>query len=100
MIYLLDTGPIVSALAREEPQFGHWAKEALRSLPTPLYTCEPVLTEAAHFLGSGDPVLAAVADGLLICPWDLRSSRACPRIDSQIRGSTHGLSGRVHRRDE
>ena len=100
MIYLLDTAPIASALAREEAQFGHWAKEVLRSLPTPLYTCEPVLTEAAHFLGSGDSVLAAVADGLLVCPWDLRSSRACPRIDSQIRRSTNGPSGRVYSRDE
>lgn len=71
MIYLLDTGPLVSALAREEAQFGRWAKDMLRRLPTPLYTCEPVLTEAAHFLGSGDAVLGAVADGLLLCPWDL-----------------------------
>jgi predicted nucleic acid-binding protein len=36
-----------------------------------VYTCEAVLTEAAHFLGTAEPVLAAVADGLLICPWDL-----------------------------
>jgi hypothetical protein len=41
------------------------------TLPPPLYTCEPVLTEAAHFLGSAEPVLAAVAIGLLVCPWDL-----------------------------
>lgn len=30
-----------------------------------------MLTEAAHFLGDADAVLAAVADGLLVCPWDL-----------------------------
>jgi predicted nucleic acid-binding protein len=71
MIHLLDTGPLVSALAREEPRFGSWAKELLRHLPRPLYTCEAVLTEVAHFLGNPEPVLAAVADGLLVCPWDL-----------------------------
>lgn len=71
MIYLLDTGPLVSALARREPRFGPWAKELLRRLPVPLYSCEPVLTEAAHFLGDAAPVVAAVADGLIVCPWDL-----------------------------
>ena len=83
MIYLLDTGPLVSALAREEAQFGGWAKEVLRRLPTPLYTCESVLTEAAHFLGNGDAVLAAVADGLLLCPWDLCDHHA--RVRELIR---------------
>lgn len=71
MIYIIDTGPLVSALARNEPQFGPWAKDLLRRLPTPLYTCEPVLTEASHFLGHADPILAAMADGLLLSPWTL-----------------------------
>jgi predicted nucleic acid-binding protein len=76
MIYLLDAGPLVSALAREEPQFGPWAKDLIRRLPQPLYTCEAVLTETAHFLGNAEPVLAAVADELLICPWDLAEHHA------------------------
>jgi hypothetical protein len=71
VIYLLDTGPLVSALARKEPRFGLWAKDLVRRLPRPLYTCEAVLTEAAHFLGSADPVLATLTEGLLACPWDL-----------------------------
>lgn len=71
MIHLLDTGPLVSALAREEPKFGPGAKNLLRQLPRPLYTCEAVLTEASHFLRDPGAVLAAVADGLLVCPWDL-----------------------------
>jgi hypothetical protein len=83
MIHLLDTGPLVSALARGEERFGRWAKNLLRHLPHPLYTCEPVLTEAAHFLGDPGPVLAAVADGLLICPWDLCEHEA--RIRELVR---------------
>jgi hypothetical protein len=71
VIHLLDTGPLVSALARDESHFGRWAKNLLRQLPRPLYTCEAVLTEASHFLGDPEPVLAAVTDGLLVCSWDL-----------------------------
>jgi uncharacterized protein len=78
MIYILDTGPLVSAIAREEQHFGAWAKDLLPRLPRPLYTCEAVLTEAAHFLRNPEPVLAAVADGLLICPWHLTEHH--PRI--------------------
>ncbi len=44
MIHLLDTDPLVSALAREEPRFGSWAKDLLRHLPRPLYTCGKVVT--------------------------------------------------------
>ena len=76
MIYLLDTGPLVSALARTEPRFGRWAKDLMRRLPWPFRTCEAVLTEAAHFLGSPEPVLAALADGLLVCPWALSGHEA------------------------
>lgn len=83
MIHLLDTGPLVSALARDEARFGQWAKHLLRHLPHPLYTCEPVLTEAAHFLGDPGPVVSAVADGLLTCPWDLCEHQA--RIQELVR---------------
>jgi predicted nucleic acid-binding protein len=76
VVYLLDAGPLVSALARDEPVFGTWARDVLRQLPRPLYTCEAVLTEAAHFLGGADAVLASVDDGLLTCPWSLVEHRA------------------------
>jgi predicted nucleic acid-binding protein len=76
MIHLLDTGPLVSALARHEPQFGPWAKDMMRRLPRPLYTCEAVLAEAAHMLGSPDAVLATLADGLVVCPWNLAEHHA------------------------
>jgi len=67
--YLVDTGPLVSAFSSREEQFGPWAKEVFRRLTPPFHTCEPVLTEAAHFIGSGEPLLAAMEAGLLICSW-------------------------------
>ena len=72
MIYLIDTGPLVSALATKEPRFGDWAKNIFRQLSPPFYTCEPVITEASHFLGSARAVLELVNQGLLLCPWILK----------------------------
>jgi hypothetical protein len=45
------------------------------------------LTEAAHFLGDPDPVLAAVDDGLLVCSWDLCEHQ--PRVRELVRKYRH-----------
>lgn len=47
---LLDTGPLVSFLARGLRHHA-WAVEQWKQLKPPLLTCEPVLTEAAFLLG-------------------------------------------------
>jgi len=80
MIYLLDTGPLVAAFRRPEDQdpFTPWAAKLLRSLPYPLFTCDAVLTEAAHFLRSPTKLLEALRRGLLVSQFDTQT--AAPRL--------------------
>ena len=85
MIYILDTGPLVAAFRRPEDgdPFTPWATKLLRSLPYPLFTCDAVLTEAAHFLRSPAKLLEAVRRGLLVSRFDTQS--AAPRLAELVR---------------
>lgn len=47
---ILDTGPLVSYLRKSDHRHD-WAKEQFKRFPSPFWTCEPVLTEAAFLLG-------------------------------------------------
>lgn len=54
--YLVDAGPIVSALNRLE-QYHDWARRVMDTLDAPLLTCEAVLSEAWFVArrGGADP---------------------------------------------
>ena len=88
MIYILDTGPLVAAFRRPEDKdpFTPWAAKLLRSLPYPLFTCDAVLTEAAHFLRSPAKLLEAVRRGLLVSQFDTQT--AAPRLAELVRKYT------------
>lgn len=49
-VVLLDTGPLVAALARDD-RAHTWAREQFETLAGPFLTCEAVVTEACHLLG-------------------------------------------------
>lgn len=78
MIHIIDTGPLVAAFRRpgERDPFTPWAAALVRSLPYPLFTCDAVLTEAAHFLRSARALLEAMERGLLVSRFDAQSSVA------------------------
>lgn len=76
MTYLVDTGPLVSAFARRETKFKKWAESTLASIPVPLVTCEAVVTEAGHLLGSSERLLEAIERKLIVCRFDLQRSVA------------------------
>ena len=88
MKYLLDTGPLVAFLdANETPALRRWAVETLSVLPWPLYTCEAVLTEAAHFLRTPRPLVEMVEAGELLIPFTLADQ--APDL-ARIIGAYHG----------
>lgn len=67
-VVLLDTGPLVTFLAAGLTHHG-WVCEQWRRLRPPLFTCEPVLTEAAFLLKregcETDPLLDLLERGVL-----------------------------------
>lgn len=71
---LVDTGPIVALLDRNDP-YHRWTSDAFNKLEPPLSTCEAVLTEACHLvrrlIGGSDSVLDLVARGVLVCRFEL-----------------------------
>jgi uncharacterized protein len=85
MIYLVDTGPLVAAFRRPEDRdpFTPWAAKLVRSLPYPLFTCDAVLAEAAHFLRSPARLIEAINRGLLVSRFDTQT--AAPRLAELIR---------------
>jgi uncharacterized protein len=85
MIYLIDTGPLVAALRRhsDNDPYTPWATGLIRSLPYPLFTCDAVLTEAAHFLRSGEKLTEAMERGILVSRFDSQGSAA--RLGELIR---------------
>jgi predicted nucleic acid-binding protein len=76
MTYLVDTGPLVAAFRPETDHdpFTAWAAPMIRSLPYPLFTCDAVLTEAAHLLRSPAKLLEALNRGLLVSRFDTQKA--------------------------
>jgi len=61
---ILDTGPLVAFFNAADRYHG-WATEAFSRLDLPLWTCEPVLTEASYLTGKGREILEMLSDGHL-----------------------------------
>jgi predicted nucleic acid-binding protein len=61
---IVDTGPLVG-LFNKADQHHDWTLEALSGLTLPLWTCEPVITEAAYLTGKGHDLLEMITDGKL-----------------------------------
>jgi predicted nucleic acid-binding protein len=79
---LLDTGPLVAALSRDDGAHV-WAKEQFNSLEGPFLTCEPIISEACHLLrrsrGGPGTVLALLDSGALRIGMDLTSELSAIR---------------------
>lgn len=71
---LVDTGPLVALLDRRD-HFHEWADAFFRPIDHPLFSCEPVLTEACFLLqtvqGANQALLEWVTRRLIISPFRL-----------------------------
>lgn len=65
---LLDTGPLVALLNRRD-RYHSWARGVLDTIEPPVFTCDPVISEACFLLqdvdGGQDAVLELVARGIV-----------------------------------
>jgi uncharacterized protein len=65
---ILDTGPLVALLNRRE-RHHVWASKVMDTIEPPIFTCDPVLSEACFLLqdakGGSDAVLELVARGIV-----------------------------------
>ena len=71
---LLDTGPLVAFLNRRD-QYHSWAKSQMAEIKPPLFSCEPVLSEACFLLrgssGGAGAVVELVSRGLVRIAFNL-----------------------------
>lgn len=86
---LMDTGPLVAILSPRD-QFHETCTQALKDLAPPLYTCWPVLTEAAWLLrfdpAAVERLLRSAATGLYrILPLDENDGVAIAAILKKYR---------------
>jgi len=65
---IIDTGPLVALLNQRESHHA-WASGVLDTIEPPIFTCDPVLSEACFLLrnvaGGQDAVLELVARGIV-----------------------------------
>ena len=66
---ILDTGPLVGFLDVSD-QWHDWSLARFGELPSPMLTCEAVISEATYLLGSGpaaDRLFEMIQDYLNFC---------------------------------
>lgn len=109
-IVVLDTGPLVALLHRDD-QYHHWAEQQAAQLNPRFLTCESVLSET-HFLLRGLPIarqglLQLLRKGLIQVAFDLATEQdavvALPESLRQCANVTgrrlFGSSGRTEVRE-
>jgi predicted nucleic acid-binding protein len=90
---IIDTGPLVGFLD-ESDQWHAWGKARFAELPSPMLTCEPVLSEASYLLeGQSDRLFEMIDLGALeIVP-------LFPAHNARIRTLMHSYAPRMQLAD-
>lgn len=72
---ILDTGPLVALLNKADHHHA-WAQQAFARVQPPLWTCEPVITEACHLTGRPDAIVEMLSERSLRVGLDLEEQSA------------------------
>ena len=72
---ILDAGPLIAALNRED-QHHRWACDTLERLGPPFYTCPEVLAEAAALTGQPAAIVEMVQQGEIVLAFSLADQAA------------------------
>ncbi len=79
MTIFVDAGPLVALLDRRD-RHHDWVRNMLDTIQPPIFTCEPVLTEACFLLkrlrGGQDAILELLAKQLVACEFRLQTELA------------------------
>lgn len=72
---ILDAGPLIAALNRED-HYHHWACETMARLGPPFYSCSEALAEAAAMTGRPAAVVEMIEAGEIVLAFDLAAQAA------------------------
>ena len=75
MKHILDAGPLIAALNREDV-YHAWACEILQQIGPPFYSCPEALAEAAAMTGQPAAIVEMIAAGEIVLAFDLSEQAA------------------------
>jgi len=75
MRYILDAGPLIAALTRED-QYHEWACRTLEGVGSPFYSCPEALAEAAAMTGRAQAIVEMIEAGEIVLSFDLAAQTA------------------------
>ncbi len=75
MKQILDAGPLIAALNRQD-QYHGWACETLERLGPPFYSCPEAMAEAAAMTGEAIAIVEMIQAGEILLTFDLAEQTA------------------------
>src|ERR1051326_642817 len=75
MKHILDAGPPIAALTRED-QYHNWACRTLEQLGPPFHSCPEAMTEAAAMTGQAGAIVEMIEVGEIVLAFDLSAQTA------------------------
>jgi uncharacterized protein len=75
MTHILDAGPLIAALNRDD-HYHRWARGAIERLGPPFHTCPEAMAEAAAMTGQPSAIVEMIHAGEIVLSFDLAEQTA------------------------